>query len=210
MNLAWLKSQWNSLILALSADAQLGEAVFIDLVNTYSDSARHYHNLEHIQHILNHIEEVKVLSDRLTAVQLAAWFHDYVYNPQAKDNEIQSAIYAEPILNSLKISLDTIHLVKQIILSTEKHQPLVDSIDNLIFLDADLSILGTSPEKYFTYAKAIRQEYSYLSDREYQAGRKQVIANFFAREKIYYTDYFYQKLESSARTNLQAEIELLI
>ena len=159
MNLAWLKSQWNSLLSALSADAKLGEAVFIDLVNTYSDSVRYYHNLEHIQHLLERLEEVRELSDRSTSVQLAAWFHDYVYDSQVQDNEIQSAVYAEPILNSLNISLDTIHLVKQIILSTKKHQPLVDSIDNLIFLDADLSILGALPEKYFAYATAVRQEY---------------------------------------------------
>lgn len=208
MNRTLLRSNWSSLLEKLQAGYQLDEAIFIDLVNAYSDSARHYHNLKHIQYILDIIEEVKDLANCFTAIQLSAWFHDYIYNPQAKDNEVKSAVYAEKILNILNISPNTIQLVKQIILSTEKHQPLTINIDNLIFLDADLSILGTSPDKYLKYTQAIRREYSYVSDRDYQQARKQVLTRFLARTRIYYTDYFYQKLESSARDNLQAEIKL--
>ncbi|MGF1538836.1 MAG: hypothetical protein ACFCU5_00035 [Pleurocapsa sp.] len=65
----------------------MGKVVFIDLVNTYANSARYYHNLEHIHDILNHLEEIKHTSDRFVVIQLAAWFHDYVYHPQANDNE---------------------------------------------------------------------------------------------------------------------------
>lgn len=96
--------------------------------------------------------------------------------------------------------------MQQIILSTRKHEPFLEDRDNLIFLDVDLSILGAAPDRYLAYSQAIRQEYHRLSDRDYQAGRKQVLTQFLARDRIYYTDYFYQKLESSARKNLQAEI----
>ena len=209
-NVALLKSQWHLLCQELQADFQLSEKIFIDLVNTYSNSARHYHNLNHIQDILYLIEEVQYQSDRFAVIQLSAWFHDYIYDSQAQDNELRSAVYAEKILNMLNISSEIIQQVKQIILSTKKHHPLIDSIDNLIFLDADLSILGASPDKYLKYAQAIRQEYSHLSNSNYQQGRKKVLINFLARDRIYYMDYFYRKLESSARDNLQAEINFLI
>ena len=71
-----------------------------------------------------------------------------------------------------------------------------------------LAILGTSSEGYLKYAKAIRLKYSWLCDRNYQQGRKQLLNNFLVRERIYYTDYFYQKLELQTRENLKAEIEL--
>ncbi|MDJ0534939.1 MAG: hypothetical protein QNJ70_21075 [Xenococcaceae cyanobacterium MO_207.B15] len=208
MNITLLRNSWHNLLQEFQAYSQLEEAIFADLVKAYSHPARHYHNLEHIKQILNLIETVREISDRFAILQFSAWFHDYVYHPQAKNNEVKSAVYAEKNLKNLKISPDIIQLVKQIILSTQKHEPLTDNIDNLIFLDTDLSILGTSLDKYFKYVQAIRQEYIWLSDGDYQQGRKQVLTNFLARERIYYTDYFYQQLEVQARTNLKAEIEI--
>ena len=73
----------------------------------------------------------------------------------------------------------------------------------------DLAILGTTSNQYQKYAVAIRKEYNYLSDRDYQVGRKKVLNQFLARKKIYYTDYFYQRLESIARNNIRAEINNL-
>lgn len=204
-----LKYSWFSLLQELQVDIRSGEVVFIDLFNAYSNPQRHYHNWEHIRHIFNLLEEVKDISECFTTLQFCTWFHDYIYNPQAKDNELQSALYAEKTLNKLNIDLTTIQTIKQIILSTQKHLPLTESIDNLIFLDVDLAILGTSPDKYWQYAHAIRKEYSYLCDRDYQRGRKQVLIEFLNRAKIYYTDYFYQKFELTARKNIQAEIKAL-
>lgn len=208
MNENSLKLNWFGLLPESPASFQMKEAIFNNLVDAYSTPARQYHNLNHIWHLLALITEAKPIADLPTVIQLAAWFHDYVYAPQAKDNEIKSAIYAVKTLNKLNVASKTIESVKQIILSTQKHQPLIDTIDCSIFLDVDLAILGSSSDKYRRYAQGIRQEYSWLSDRHYQQGRKQVLANFLARERIYYTDYFYQKLERRAKANLKTEIEL--
>lgn len=99
--------------------------------------------------------------------------------------------------------------VTQIILSTKKYQPLLANIDNLIFLNVDLGILGTTASRYQEYTRAIRQEYRHLSDRNYQQGRKQVLNQFSSRARIYYTDYFFQKFELSARKNIQLELNAL-
>ena len=205
-----LRSHWFNLLQQLQIDPNLGESTFVNLVKAYSGTARHYHNLHHLQHILNSLSEVRELIVDFPALQLCAWFHDYIYDPQAIDNEMESAIAAERILSRLRINFDTIRLVQQIILSTRKHEPFLEETDNLIFLDVDLSILGSSSDQYLAYSQAIRQEYGHLSDRDYQEGRKQVLTQFLARERIYYTDYFYQRLESTARKNLQTEIDNLM
>ncbi|MEL6580507.1 MAG: hypothetical protein AAFQ14_12200 [Cyanobacteria bacterium J06621_12] len=204
-----LRSSWFDLLQQLQADTNLGEAIFTDLVKAYSNPGRLYHNLDHIQHTLTTLTEAQELITNFPALQLCAWFHDYVYVPQALDNEVQSAVYAERTLAKLKIDFDTIRLVQQIILSTRKHEPLLEATDNLVFLDVDLAILGSPVEKYQAYSQAIRKEYQSVSDRDYQEGRRQILSQFLARNKIYYTDYFYQRLESSARENLQAEINHL-
>ncbi len=204
-----LRGDWFDLWSKLQIDTNLGEIVFANLINTYSNTARHYHNLDHIQHILNLLQEVKELINCLTVLQLCAWFHDYIYDPQTEDNEINSATHTIKILSKCSIDFETIQLVKQIIISTRKHQPLLNNIDNLIFLDVDLAILGTAPDKYLKYSKAIRKEYSHLSNYEYCQGRIKVLTQFLNREKIYYVDYFYHQLESIARDNLATEIATL-
>ena len=201
-----LEKSWHDLLIDVNADLKFGNEIFLDLKNTYSQATRKYHNWAHIQQVISTISEAQEIADSLPVILLSAWFHDYVCDAKAQDNELKSAIVAEEILNKLNICDRVIQTVKQIILSTQKHQPILDSIDNLILLDADLSILGTSPDSYERYSTAIRQEYRWLGDRDYQQGRKAVLTNFLSRKRIYYTDYFYQKLESSARRNLQAEV----
>ena len=206
----YLRKNWFDLLRELSLEKhQLGDEIFTDLIDVYSHPDRHYHNLKHIKNVLLLLQEVKYLSQNYYALVLSAWFHDYIYNPQARDNEQLSAIYAEQVLSKLSIDSKTTYLTTEIIRSTQKHQPLIENIDNLIFLDADLAILGTTTKKYFQYTQAIRQEYKYLSDRNYRQGRTKVLTQFLIRPKIYYTDYFYRHLEANARKNLQAEIKLL-
>ena len=210
MNWNSFKSNWFSLLKESQASFQMQEAVFRDLVDTHSAPVRYYHNLNHVRYLLDLSAEVEAIAERPTVIQLAAWFHDCVYNSQAQDNEINSAIYAVKTLNELNIAPEVIKSVRQIILSTQKHQPIIDTLDCLIFLDLDLAILGASLDEYRKYALAIRKEYSWLSDRDYQRGRKTVLANFIARKRIYFTNYYYCRLEETARANLAAEIALYI
>jgi len=203
-----LKTNWFNLLATLQVDQQIAEEIFSNLVDAYSQSDRYYHNLRHIQHLLNLLAEVKDSCQCFTGLQLTAWFHDYIYVPQAQDNELKSALSAENILGRFNLDRDTIQLVKQIIISTQKHQQRVRGTDNLIFLDVDLAILGATSDRYQEYAREIRKEYGYLSDRQYQQGRKRVLASFISRSRIYYTDYFYQKLEQQARHNIQAELNI--
>lgn len=205
-NINLLKSSWCKLLTQFAVDEREASKIFSTLVEAYSVRERHYHNLNHIQHLLDLIEEASGISDRPLVLQFSAWFHDYIYEPQAKDNELKSAIFAEQTLKTLNLPLDLIQSVTQIILSTQKHQPLSDSIDNLIFLDIDLAILGASVTKYQQYAQAIRREYAWLSDRQYQQGRQKILTKFLTRKRIYYTDYFYQQFELAARANISAEV----
>ena len=209
MNQKKLKFSWDNLLKELSADWRLGEKVFQDLCRAYSTPERYYHNLNHIQQVLDVAGQMQFLADNFLVIQLTAWFHDLIYNPQAKDNEVKSAIYAEEILSQLQVDSEIIKLVKQIILATQHHQADTNHNDSLLFLDADISILGSSTEKYKIYATAIRQEYAWLSDDEYCLGRKKVLDCFLSRQKIYTTELLFNQLEKQARLNIEAEITSL-
>ena len=204
-----LKSRWENLLQVLRVEPGLGQEVFFELVTAYSSADRSYHNLEHIYHVLETIEQMHSLSLNFPLIQLAAWFHDVIYDPKTKNNEEKSAEYAQVALNSLKIPKTKIETVTNLILSTKTHQALPTDIESQILVDADLAILGSSESEYRSYAQAIRQEYSWIPDADYRVGRKQVLQRFLQREKIYLTHQLFTALEEKARQNLQAEVAAL-
>ncbi len=211
-----LKLGWETLLQPFLVEPKLRQNVFFDLVTAYSSAGRFYHNLEHIHKVLETIEQISRCrrsqvspSLNLPAIQLAAWFHDVIYDPKTKDNEEKSAEYAEAALKSLKIPNATIDQVKNLILTTKNHQALPTDLESQILLDADLAILGSTESEYRAYSQAIRQEYSWVSDAEYCMGRNQVLQKFLHGKRIYSTRYLFVTLEEKARQNLQSEIAAL-
>ncbi|MBE9124886.1 MULTISPECIES: hypothetical protein [unclassified Coleofasciculus] len=207
ISIATLQSEWDSLLQEFQANSEISRQVFQDLVTAYSSADRFYHTLGHIQQVLEKLEPMRSLALEFPIIQLAAWFHDVIYHPKSNDNEEKSADYAEVSLNSLNLPKSTINRIKTLILSTKTHQASPDDIDCQIILDADLAILGASEVDYRAYAQAIRQEYAWVSDERYRVQRKQVLQNLLQRERIYFTELLFLKLEEKARWNIQGEIE---
>jgi predicted metal-dependent HD superfamily phosphohydrolase len=207
-----LYTQWRRCLsdLSIESDAEHRQHTFEILVNAYTQPDRHYHNLNHIYHLLTTIERFDGLVQDSIALSLAAWFHDYVYDPRAADNEAQSAKTAGDLLTNIGGSSKLIDRVQQLILATQGHQIDAEDRDRCIFLDADLAILGTDPVAYQVYARSIRREYDWVSDAAYQTGRIRVLENFLQRNRLYYTELLFDELESIARANMRQEIDLLI
>lgn len=205
-----LKSSWDSALQPFEVEPKLMQKVFLDLVRAYSSVGRFYHTLEHIQHTLETIEQMRSLAVNFPTIQLAAWFHDVIYDSKAKDNEQKSADYALVSLTKLKLPSTTVERVRSLILSTKTHQTLLTDIDNQILLDSDLAILGSSESEYQAYTQAIRKEYSWLGSELYRTGRKQVLLKFLQRKRIYLTNQMFVKLEGRARENMQAELTVLL
>src|SRR5919202_5285924 len=111
-----LKSNWDPLLQPFLVEPYVKQTVFFDLVTAYSGVDRFYHSLEHIEKVINTIEQMKSLSFDFSSVQLAAWFHDVIYDPKANDNEEKSVEYAESALNLLNPTKPPIAHVKHLIL----------------------------------------------------------------------------------------------
>lgn len=188
---------------------KLPDQVFQLLVNAYTQADRYYHNLTHIHHVLATVERFSSILENPTAVFLAVWFHDFVYDSQASDNEFQSAKAAEELLTSIGLERELIYRVRDLIIATAGHQIDIEDRDKCIFLDADLAILGADPVTYQVYARSIRLEYSWLPDLAYRDGRIRVLENFLNRDRLYCTKMLFDELESIARSNINDELALL-
>lgn len=200
---------WQHTLQGFGVDRVAIEQGFTCLVEAYSTGDRYYHTLKHIHQVLSTVDTLQAYPQNLAAVKLAAWFHDIVYDTQAKDNEERSANSACDLLSSLGIPTNTIDTVSRLILNTKYHQAAADDYNSQVLLDADLAILAANPIQYQEYAYAIRQEYAWVSEAEYIAGRRQVLERFLQRQRIYFTPLMFEVAEQSARYNLQGEIQTL-
>lgn len=169
-----------------------------DLEARYSEPHRHYHTLAHVDHMLEllpHADETGVA---------AVWFHDAIYD--GLRNEERSADLAARALRELGFSEGMIALVGRMILATKRHERDELPESALSFLDADLAILGSDHERYDEYVRQVRQEYAHVPNGAFREGRNRILRSFLERDRLYFTEAFYQRFEAAARANLQREL----
>jgi len=203
-----LRRQWLGLLKPFAVPQALAEKTFDHLVAAYSEPGRFYHTLSHIENVLTTM-------DRLTgdaphpALQFAGWFHDAVYDTDAKDNEEKSAALARTMLQQLNIPADIVATTERLILLTKSHVPDSEDDEGKILVDADLAVLGATPSDYEEYARAIRREYAWVPELKYRVGRSRILAEFLKRPRIYHTEVMFVASEQQARTNVAAEVSSL-
>jgi len=184
------------------------------VLRIYTGKNRHYHNIDHIAHMVNLWE---LFYDKLTypdEIFMAIIYHDIVYSSRGKDNEEKSADLFMAIWHSFdweKFDNSKFNFVAEAIKATT-HRDLKMSMheDVKFLLDFDLHILSTPhQDEYEWYRLGVRKEYSHVSLKKYKEGRKAVLESFLKRKEIYLTQTF-KINEKKARKNLKNEINLYL
>lgn len=199
---------WGSVLAPWTGDSAALDAAFQQLVAAYCEPGRYYHNLDHIRQVLETVAQL-CQPEIPPPLVLAAWFHDAVYDSRAKDNEERSANLASSVLTVLGVSAAVVQETERLILLTRQHTASSDDAAGKILTDADLAILGCSPEEYDRYAVAIRREYAWVPDESYRTGRCEILRRILERPQIYATTQMRRTHEAQARQNLQREVVLL-
>ena len=161
---------------------------------------RHYHSIQHIVECLEHFHQIKTYLDDTLSVELAIWFHDVIYYPQAHDNEQQSADYMLRMLENV-LGSEQITKIYAWILATKAHAPTADT-DLAYLLDIDLAILASDPVRFAEYECQIRQEYAWVEPSLYVQKRQQVLRHFLEMQPLYQTPFFQKCYEHQAKQNL--------
>jgi predicted metal-dependent HD superfamily phosphohydrolase len=179
----------------------------------YGASGRHYHGMAHIEALLALAREYRQALADPEAVEAAIWFHDAVYDSRAKDNEAQSAALARKKLGG-HISARRLDRIAAMIEATATHQlpEFADAgaaRDAALFLDMDLSVLGSRPDVFEAYEHAVRREYAWVPEPAWIAGRGAVLKNFLARAHIFHTPEFRNRFEAQARKNMARSLAAL-
>ena len=205
-----LQQKWIKLISSFTEEEELITSSWQLIEKHYTQKNRAYHNLTHIQAMLQEAEQHLAQLEDKEGLQLAIWFHDIIYNPLKKDNEQRSAEVARQLLHQTLLDPERIHRCYQQILLTIKHEPLpTSSLDGKFLIDFDLEVLSRDWEAYQLYCQQIRKEYWMYPGPLFKKGRKQAMARFLQRPAIYQTAA-YRDREEKARTNIQREMEELL
>ncbi len=196
------QQRWFSLLKKSPVKDALKNILYTDLRLQYAEQHRAYHTFEHIKACLMHFDKVSQHLDHAFEVELALWFHDVIYHPKQKSNELESALYANQQLQKLNLSMHCIQQVEALILITQ-HPSTPLSYDEKILVDIDLSILGAHTTVFAEYERNIRQEYQWVDDSIYAQERIKVLRKFLEQKRLYHSDYFFERKEQIARQNLK-------
>ena len=189
--------------------------LYLDLVQAYRQKHRHYHTLSHLEYIykalITDTEYLRLATQEKNTLLWAMFYHDYVYDPLATDNEQRSADKAMQIMRYHEIDENICLHVADLILATARHDINFDTknLDMALLLDADLCILGDTWGVYHQYAENIRKEYAIFPDELFRVGRRKILECFLSKNRIYHLDTFREKYEKQARRNLEKELKLL-
>lgn len=157
MNLQELLNKWN-----IKCDINT-------ILSMWNESHRYYHNLNHLNDLINQINEnkSKYSNKEYEKLMLAAIFHDCVYDPMSSTNEEDSAnLFIECCLD--KKNSDVLE-VKQMILDTKTHEATTNLSES--FNNYDMSIVERDFDQLLDWEKGISFEYSGYGKDAYKGGR---------------------------------------
>lgn len=187
----------------------LPQAQWEALHESYRTPPRAYHHFGHVEEVLERYDEVARAAGwwHPREVWLAVLYHDAIYEPGRDDNEARSAQLArEAIARWLPDEGVDARRVAMLIELTARHGKLApDDVDAeaALFLDCDMAILGASPDRFDAYDAAIRREYRHVPGPLYRLHRRRFLKGLLARERIFLSDFFHQRLDAAARSNLR-------
>lgn len=192
-----LMNRWNA---TLPNQEPMGEA----LLRRYREPHRRYHTLDHLEHVLQTIDELADDHD-LFLVRLAAWFHDAIYDIPFREltNEDASARLSLRELSRAGLEQEDLTQVARLVRLTATHVPGSRDPEGELLCDADLAILAAPPEQYAAYVASIRAEYAAVPEAEFVAARLAVLEPLTEGE-LFRTGKG-RALTEAARANLAAE-----
>ncbi|QFQ98304.1 HD domain-containing protein [Streptomyces phaeolivaceus] len=180
-----------------------------NLIERWAEPQRKYHTLDHLVAVLDRVETLEDHAADADLVRLAAWFHDAVYAPDRSENEERSARLAERALTEAGVPGARVAEVARLVRLTVTHDPADDDPNGQVLCDADLAILASEPDVYTAYAAAVREEYGFVPDDAFRAGRAAVLRQLLDLPRLFRTPHGEREWEERARENLRTELTAL-
>ena len=203
---AYLISRWDTTL--KRAEAQGASPSLIEeILGAYSGKGRYYHVRNHLRHMFEVYD--RFFQEPNIALELAFWYHDFVYDPTACDNEVQSANIGQMrVERMLQVPSPVGAKIRNLILFSQyTRQP--ETREEMILHDIDLAIFGEGLDLFVRYEGDIRLEYQFVEIEAYRKGRASILKRFL-RDPFYFTpEIRFSSYETLAQINIRKSIEAL-
>ncbi|MDJ0355201.1 DUF4031 domain-containing protein [Paenarthrobacter sp. PH39-S1] len=180
------------------------EEIGRDLLGRWGEPHRHYHGRTHLLAVLEAL--VLLHPEPAGPVLFAAWFHDAVYRGVPGADEEHSAQLAESALTLAGLPAVQIRETARLVRLTANHIPGPADDGGALLCDADLSVLGGSPEQYGQYLRAVRADYAHVSDADFATGRAVVVRELLKLDPLFHTPAAQSLWLRAAQRNLEGEL----
>ena len=182
------------------------DALFLDLLDRWSEPHRRYHGCTHLLSVLEALDLLTDPVDPPPTVLLAAWFHDAIYRGVAGQDEEESARLAEDRLDAAGLREAEVAEVARLVRLTSDHRPGPGDDDGVLLCDADLSVLGGEPDEYARYVADVRQDYAHIGDADFAAGRAAVVRHLLELDPLFHSGRAQELWLDAAHRNLKGEL----
>lgn len=171
------------------------EYSYKEILTHWNEPHRYYHSQTHLDELLSSItKDMGSYSNRTyEKLIIIALFHDIIYEPGSKDNELKSAeFFMSKCTNKTN---NDILLMKQAILDTKTHESKITL--SLVFCRYDMSIVTKSFDELLIWENGIRKEYK-VCDTLYKIGRLKFLRSLLGKHN---NDENINKLIDWVKTN---------
>lgn len=202
-----LEARWVSFCQGLGSQKDPALDEFEKLEQAYEGPTRHYHTFQHIQMCLDVMDRY-VPKDEWTAhVEMALWWHDFVYVPGRPNNEEESMKAMHVAGRRMGLPELFIGQVADMIPYTKHNADLSTKHDRYKHLvDVDLSILGAPEDVFDAYELGVRAEYVFVPEDIFKTKRAQILTEFLKRPFLFETERFRDLFEGLARMNVNRSL----
>lgn len=206
-----LRRRWQDALVAVRGTASGPDPLPYaeHLLERWGEPQRRYHTTAHLAQVLDHVDTLAGHAADPDVVRLAVWFHDAVYRPDRSENEERSAALAERALPEAGVPDAATAEVARLVRLTVTHDPADGDRDGEVLCDADLAVLASAPREYAAYAAQVREEYGFVPDDLFRAGRADVLRHLLGLPRLFRTPHGAAVWEPRARQNVTTELELL-
>lgn len=176
-------------------------AQMCEFLRSYSPMYRNraYHN---VYHILDGLSTFAAYGPEDPVRDFAWIWHDVIWG-----DEDASARVAVLFADLLGVSFLRTEIIMDLILQTAHTYPPYDPKCAALFLDVDLSILGSKHKRFQEYREQIKQEYlTIYTEEQFAEGTKIWAKQMIGKRQIFHSKEL-RHLEEKARKNLSTLLE---
>jgi predicted metal-dependent HD superfamily phosphohydrolase len=179
-----------------------------ELEKFYAEKHRAYHTMNHVVECLKEFDQVKHLVKNADAMEMAVFYHDAVYAPEAKNNEEQSAKLLMAVAKDFRLDKKFSQASARLVRSTKIGAELKTFEEKLLH-DMDYSVLGQKWEVFQKYNQGIRKENAHYSPSDYKKERTAFLKSLLEKPAIFLTNVFQDKYEYTAISNVKKALKKL-